>query len=410
MTNSEQLKLFASLFYKCVVGGSVEHYGKKLSFKIKQDEEFEELLKCTDEIFELEQVIGLKYEIDLKKVKHINSYVFYKYEDFFRRYEEYKDVFYSSNILILQTDSYILKIENEKFRTEKGLVFNYPIYRKLLSYLKHNSEFATIQDQSQFVLVSKDFGVFNLGFKTNEFKLKEIDNLEPKLNKLKTLFEKKEFIQFFKENILSVGLHKYDINDRLIELIKHIDIILNLTERDYENYVLNFSFEKVKAKFKDERNKYFENLDKNIELVNKQVLSLPLTFAASVFAAYQIKDKSWILFLILLVYIFYTIIANRTLNISKYSLDRIDDDVKNEKEQIEKNYHRNFEDFKRDFTNIENKISKIKNLTKLLNFTFIFLLIIFTVFVTFQVYSSSSPTQTIQIPIEKIKLIEIDSI
>ena len=55
----------------------------------------------------------------------------------------------------------------------------------------------------------------------------------------------------------------------------------------------------MKSEFKEERGMYFDSIDKNIALTVKQVISIPLTFAAIIFASYKVKDQPALLILIL---------------------------------------------------------------------------------------------------------------
>src|SRR5690606_6719430 len=171
------------------------------------------------------------------------------------------------------------------------------------------------------------------------------ENLEPYVEELKSEFVKKEFIQFFKDVIIN-SIHSTDVRDRFFELTKSLKLLLNLTEKDYESYVLDFAIDKIKSKFKEERNKYFESLEKSIDTVSKQIVSFPLTFGATAFASYQVKDKPFILVLIVVAYLLYTIIAFRVLSITDYNILCLKADVKKEENEIKNGYDKVYDDFK----------------------------------------------------------------
>ncbi|CAA9194852.1 hypothetical protein FLACOL7796_00338 [Flavobacterium collinsii] len=262
------------------------------------------------------------------------------------------------------------------------------------------------ESNNQFIIISKDNGVFHIGYKNKEDRVGDLDDLKPTFEDLKVLFEKKEFIQFFKEIITNIGIHEKDIHDRFFEIIKSLKLLLSLAEKDYENYVLDFAFDKIKSKFKEERNKYFESLEKNIDAVSKQVFAFPLTFSATVFASYQVKEKPWILGLIILAYLLYTIIAFYILSIVEYNIFCLKGDVKKEEDEIKNAYNKIYSDFKLDFEKIWKKIKKLNCLMNILKTILVILLLSFIVFSSIQVLNPQKDknVQNINIPTQNIHL------
>ncbi|MDP2160677.1 MAG: hypothetical protein Q8K02_09360, partial [Flavobacterium sp.] len=277
---------------------------------------------------------------------------------------------------------------------------------------------------NEFIVVSKENSVMHIGYKNIEPRLEELDEIYPHYELLKKRFEKVdlydkvseniEFIKLFIENISTAGFgnNKEKKDDSLFEIVKGLKILISLTERDYENYIKNFSFEKIKSKFKDERNKYFEGLEKNIDLISKQVVTFPLTFAATAFASYQVKDKPIILILVLVAYLLYTFIAFNILGITSYNIKCLGSDIEKEEKDIEKNFNKNSQDFKDDFDKIKNKTTKIKNLLLYLKIILTLMLTLFLGYVVYQVFCTKKEQkkETITIPIEKVNFIQIDSL
>lgn len=68
------------------------------------------------------------------------------------------------------------------------------------------------------------------------------------------------------------------------------------------------------------------------------MISFPLTFGATAFASYQVKDKPWILALIVLAYLLYTIIAFKVLSMASYNIECLRLDVKKEEDEIKGSY------------------------------------------------------------------------
>lgn len=370
--------------------------------------------KIIKDIFQDADLTSSNVTINLNKCKFENCYFFHDIKDYLVNFDRYKNNYIESNIVILKYHNRTLwKHKNEDFSSEKALFFNYPVYKEAYVFLKNNALFTTFYNaiKNEIIILNKDNGAFHIGYRDLEEKVLLLPHLQPLIENLKLNFDKKEFIQFFKENITVFGIGNFDSEDRFLEIMKNLSPILLLTERDYENYVRDFNFENIKTKFKEERNKYFEGLEKNIELVNKQVLSIPLTFAATAFASYQVKDKPLIVILILVVFIFYSIIAFKMLGISKFNIKCINEDVIKEEQEIRDNYAKNYSHFENDFDKIRSKISRIDSLIVLIGWVLGGMLALFILFSVYQ-YLNNEQTkkESISIPVEKIRYISIDTI
>ena len=73
----------------------------------------------------------------------------------------------------------------------------------------------------QFVIISKENGAFHIGYSLQDIRLSLIEDLEPLFIELKKGFTNKEYVQFFKEIIIS-GIHQIDIKDRFFEIAKSL--------------------------------------------------------------------------------------------------------------------------------------------------------------------------------------------
>jgi len=411
MTTQNKLKNFGESFFDAVNYDSIENNGDNFIFSLKEGANQAMFENSIKEIFNITPLIN-KYEINLRSTKLSQVIIFENIQDFISGYSQYKENFDSNNILILNYKHlFIIKYENEQFTKKKALIFNFYNFRKLITFLAENPIFTTLNNTSDYklIILSKDRGPYTIGYLPSESKFEDLGDLSIPINNLKNLFTKKEFIQFFKETIVNSGIHSYPESERMYEIIKHLIPYINLSEKDYENYIHDFSFEKLKAKFKEERNKYFENLDKNIESVNKQVASFPLTFAATAFASYQVKDKPLILLCIAFAYFLYTIIAFIILQMSSYNIDCLKQDLEKEENEIKNNFIKTYSDFTVDFEKIRKKIRNGLVLIWSLRVVLVLLFSIFALYCINQIDTTKKGT-TINIPIENIKAIVLDTV
>lgn len=406
----EKLNEFLDVFINDIYVPSINYDGHKISFTLRDNDRKSKCITLFNNLFsKVEILLKNRIEIVLSSLVLKDTYIYWGLEDYFNAFEKYRENFNEQVILVLQeSEKPILKNKGEVFSEEKSVLFNFHIYRKILGYFKQNLLFTTLVNETnnEFIIVSKNNGVYHIGYKYREVRVKNLGDLEPVYQELKLLFEKKEFIQFFKEIVTNTGIHLKDKNDRFFEIIQSLKMLLNLAEKDYENYVLDFGFDKIKSKFKEERNKYFESLEKNIETVNKQVFAFPLTFSAAAFASYQVKDKFWILGLILIAYFFYTVIAFYILHMVNYNIKCLNEDVKKEENEIRNTYNKIYSDFQDDFKKIWNKISKLKILIIILKIILSSLLLLFIIYSLIQISNPKIPTdnQTVVVPTESIQV------
>ena len=331
-------------------------------------------------------------EIEIDKKYNNNTIIFLDENDFIKRINNYKNDFDLINLIILSYDrANALKEIGEQFSPEKALFFNVLGYQSLIDFFAHNTDFISLHDQvlHQFIIFSGDKGPFYIGYNSLDVKVKTLPDLNLELKKINEAFSRIDFIQFFKEAVIN-GIHKEPVEDRFFILIQSLHVLLELATRDHRIYLKKFGFDKIKAKFKEERIKYFDSIEKNIDAVSKQVTSFPLTFAASIFAGYQVKSNSAILLLILTAYALYTFVAWKILAITSLNNDNIKADVESEELKIKNEYNILFDEFKSDFQKIRDKICRLKDLIQILRFILLGLLLSFLIFFLYETFVASS--------------------
>lgn len=303
-----------------------------------------------------EELPGNKISFLLTDSKWQEVLYYYDETDFINRckldIEEYQDksIVFLNPLGTLNTRQVTLA-EIEKF------AINFLTYKSLRELFKETKELSQFKNETSktFTIVSKEYGVFHVGYSLPVYSYFYTINIVDKSERLKKEFEKKEFIQFFKE-IIVTSVHSTDEKNRFNVIISQLDSIIDLTLKDYEAYVSNFAIDKIKSDFKKERESYFESIDRSISSIGKQVVAFPLTFAASVFASYKVQDKPGVLLLILIAYLLYTIVAYLILTMTAYNVRCLKKDVNSEETAIKNSYGKIYSDFKTDFDKIKNKI------------------------------------------------------
>ncbi|WP_339839250.1 hypothetical protein [uncultured Maribacter sp.] len=327
-----------------------------------------------------EELPGNKISFLLTDSKWQEVLYYYDETDFINRckldIEEYQDkyIVFLNPLGTLNTRQVTLA-DTEKF------AINFLTYKSLRELFKETKELSQFKNETSktFTIVSKEYGVFHVGYTLPEYLYFYNINISDKFERLKKEFEKKEFIQFFKE-IIVTSVHSADEKNRFNVIISQLDSIIDLALKDYEAYVSNFAIDKIKSDFKKERESYFESIDRSISSIGKQVVAFPLTFAASVFASYKVQDKPGVLLLILLAYLLYTIVAYLILTMTAYNVRCLRKDVKLEEKAIKNSYGKIYADFKTDFDKIKNKICLLRIVVGVLYGVLTILFVLFTLY------------------------------
>ncbi|KZE76707.1 hypothetical protein AV926_14960 [Myroides marinus] len=367
----------------------VNYEGTSLVVKLKQASN--KLMEILEACFEVSKSID-QYKIKLTKCKIENTLFFYGEKDFMQRCElDWESLKTYCVIVLNENRTFLRKEVDEEYCIEKQMLFNIVAYKDLLKFLKNHKIFNAIKNvDNHFVLISKSNNVMYVGYLNNDLRVAKLDDLKRSVNTLMSRFQKNpylgevidngEYIRLFIENIALFGIESQKKEDRLFYILSNVDSLLTKIDCDYDHYVSEFSFEKVKSKFKEERNKYFESIDKGLESINKQVLSLPLTFGATAFATHQMKDHPLVLFFILITYALYSYIAFTSLDISKYNLECIEKDIYKERKELTTSLGDNIRDFKSDFYKIDSKVRKTKYLIFLLEIVLGLIFLMYLVF------------------------------
>jgi len=362
---------------------NVQFDGKHLTLKVTADEANK--LKADGLPFNDQDS-----QFDLLAIWDDNVHVFFTIEDFIKRYKPQQN-YDGIVILILNFEgTYLLKAENENSQSTIKLA-NYNAFKKILEFLLSATSFISYPNKAtrEFVLISEK-GVVDIEYDPLDQRTLDINHLPELFKRLESSFGSAEYQGFFRDAIIDT-LTRFTKQERFYQLLLSLSVLLDIAERDYQFFIKKFAFDKVKSKFKEERKSYFDDIEKSIDNVNKQVVAFPLTFSASAFAGFQVKDKPFILVLIFLAYGVYTYIAWRVINLSKSNIDGVGKDIIYEAKNIRNMYGVLLKEFLPDFRKIRARIKQVNSLICILRFTLIFLLIIFAAFTIYQIFFNQLP-------------------
>lgn len=164
------------------------------------------------------------------------------------------------------------------------------------------------------------------------------------------LFSKKiesdEWISCFKEEIC-----KFADNQNISTFDKvynNFNYLFNIAEKNFQLYITNFSFENVLNKYKDQKDKYFSNLSSVKDKIGNQIMSIPITLGASLFALFQLTNTKQINIIILIITLYSAFIIF-LIGSYIYELCSIKNESKEERSKLSKLYPSLYDDIDRQF-------------------------------------------------------------
>jgi len=241
--------------------------------------------------------------------KNFDNKVFYNIEHFLHDFKI--DDVASDFLILFFYDSFLFynSANNKRYNNKGEIINNYLIENsisslKVISTLKEKVIADYVNTiETEIVFYSTSNGIFKLKYPLTTPHFDESssikENCDSFLNKISSI----DFKRFFVNELFHFLKNS---KEQYIDLITYLPEILLEAERNLDIYSKKFSFEKLKTKLIEEKDKYFENLREILGKVFNQLISIPISTTAVVFSVYKI-DSAFGLLIILLSYFIYTL-------------------------------------------------------------------------------------------------------
>ncbi|GAB3835901.1 hypothetical protein [Hymenobacter jeollabukensis] len=273
-------------------------------------------------------------EVDLDELE-LASPVYYDATHFLKNLGDGSILSKAFNIIFFK-DSYLIykgDINDANSTTSLNFIINtsaiFEFKKELINICDYNNDIV-----HEMVFHTSTKGVFKLPYPVI---LPFIDDNIDHSIIIKSVISKlrdKNFQLFFK-NQLSDFIQKTH-EKHFHNLIIGLNIIEKDSDKEFELYIKNFSWETFRSKLYSEKDKYFASIREILGKITTQLVAVPISISATVFATYKIKDS----YIILLIGIAFTIYAMFAIHIQTIYYR----DIKEIKH-----------DFERDFKNIADK-------------------------------------------------------
>jgi hypothetical protein len=243
------------------------------------------------------------------------------------QYTDNSYLFFSHN----DSKTFELNSDKELIESDGKLIDNTIYFKKIRDLVGQMLAIHNDKAKNELILVSSVGNkAFPIGYpQVQKEGLLECD-LKMIFHDLQEQIKRKDFTPFLNNEICRFLVNESTEN-RYESFLKQYPLIIDSATLDFEIYLKNFSFDKVKTKFRDSRDKYFNTLQEINSKFSSKLGSLVISVAASVFATFRFKSeqRAFSGILMLVAYIMYAFY-------NSYEIALLKDDIVNIKDNFEK--------------------------------------------------------------------------
>ncbi|MDP8052758.1 hypothetical protein QJU23_10080 [Pasteurella atlantica] len=255
---------------------------------------------------------------------------------------------------------------------------NLIFFEKIKLILLNNDIFAFDDKlKKEFILLSASKGKFHIGYKN---KNSEFFNKDHNLKKLTKQIEEKfthnEYISFFKDNVISSLENINDIGNRFFTLLEKLNNVVEKSNREFELFKSQFSFEKFNSDLQKEKDSYIKNIQNNLSDFLSKINAFPIQFGVYIYLIIRFKDNPIPLFAILFFIVCWGVFSFKTINIIKSITNLNEQKIKNTINEIKEETKMTDNDLQLDDIN-----KNISNINRVIKWHQIFLLVSSIVFI-----------------------------
>jgi hypothetical protein len=228
---------------------------------------------------------------------------FFSKEDFLKKFKGSSEL--DKVIIILFCGDTYLVYDNGLPTTGNGTI-NY-IVTNTVSFLLFQEIILSIADYTNSIVREMVFhtstkGIFKLKYPAYPVSLDDTKNITPAVQILSSKISDKTFQLFFKNEI--ADFVKKDIGNSFTDLLIGVQGVVEESDKNVELYLKNFSWETFRSKLYAEKDKYFIALRDILGKIMTQLVAVPISISATIFATYKI-ESIYVLVLVMLAFSFY---------------------------------------------------------------------------------------------------------
>lgn len=265
--------------------------------------------------------------------------------------------------IIILADKIIYENEIINFFFE-NLIYSQKIQKLLESKDKEVITFNDKVNKTYFLLSEKN-GKIEIGYKNKPLEFYENNhNLKKLYNSMEGNLSK-EYVAFFRDNIIKIVEEKKGLDDRFFYLLSKLEIIIEKTDREYKLFLHKFSFEEFHSKLEEEKNKYFKSLQDSLSDFLSKINSLPIQFGVYIYLLFRFEKEIYPLLIVSTIIIIWSLFSYFSISTMKKSIKNLSQRFDNVFKKISEKSGIDLESLEKEKKGVNDRLSNIKTLTTL---------------------------------------------
>lgn len=265
--------------------------------------------------------------------------------------------------IVILADKIIYENETINFFFE-NLIYSQKI-QKLLE--AKDKEVITFNDKvnKKYFLLSEKNGKIEIGYKNKPLEFYENNhNLKKLYNSMEGNLSK-EYVAFFRDNIIKNVEEKKELDDRFFYLLSKLGLIIEKTDREYKLFLHKFSFEEFHSKLEEEKDKYFKSLQDSLSDFLSKINSLPIQFGVYIYLLFRFEKEIYPLLIVSTIIIIWSLFSYFSISTMKKSIKNLSQRFDNVFKKISEKSGIDLESLEKEKKGVNDRLSNIKTLTTL---------------------------------------------
>jgi hypothetical protein len=177
-------------------------------------------------------------------------------------------------------------------------------YYKLYNYLK-SDDFADHHNDADEEIIIYSSGKGILKIKYPSIAPKFDIPIQKQVEKLLNAINEQQFRNYFKNSLFAVASGN---QIELAQIISIYNVVLSAAKRDLEIALRQFDFEKFRDALYSQKDRFFISIRDVLSKIYGQIIGIPISITAAVFATYKIEHQHIVSALILSSFIIYVVV------------------------------------------------------------------------------------------------------
>jgi len=143
-----------------------------------------------------------------------------------------------------------------------------------------------------YVFLSETHGKMEIGYAEKHLEFCNGDyDIEPLYAKISEKLGEAEYRSFFRDNFMNEASNFENYDDKFYLALKKLSAVFDNSNREFELYKNQFSFEKFSSDLHDEKEKYVKRIQDELSEFLSKVNTLPIQFGVYILLVFRFKDE-----------------------------------------------------------------------------------------------------------------------